>query len=326
MPNHPDAYLFLARAQLNSGNLKAADAPISTLVRAFPDNAHVLAELGRLQLARGEVAVARTSFERSLARDPKEINAIRGLAIIDLSQKNGAAARKRVEQAAAAFPKDAGIQVLLGRVYIDVKDQPAAERALKQAIQNGAVDLEAYSLLAGLYYQQGKLAEAAAEFDALAKRQPRTAGIPAMVGLLLHLQGKLDDAKIQYEKALALDPHAAAAANNLAQLYADRNQNLEVALDLAKRAKAGMPDAHEVDDTLGWIYYKKGNGLQAVQSLKAAVSAQPENATYLYHLGAAYALNNDKVNARQALEKALSKGKFDGADDARRVLESLNKG
>ena len=94
-------------------------------------------------------------------------------------------------------------------------------------------------------------------------------------------------------------------------------------MQLAQTAKAGLPNSHEVDDTLGWIYYKKGQGPQAVAALKAAVGAQPDSALYLYHLGAAYALNKDKAAARQSLEKALSKGAFDGADDARKILDSL---
>ena len=79
-----------------------------------------------------------------------------------------------------------------------------------------------------------------------------------MVGMLLYMQGKLDDAKAAYEKVLAIDPKSPAAANNLAQIYVDRNENLDVALQLAQTAKAGLPNSHEVDDTLGWIYYKKG--------------------------------------------------------------------
>jgi Flp pilus assembly protein TadD len=141
----------------------------------------------------------------------------------------------------------------------------------------------------------------------------------------MYLQGKVDQAKTQYEKVLNIDPRAPAAANNLAQIYVDKGENLEVALQLAQTAKAGMSTSHEIDDTLGWIYYKKGMAPQAVSSMKAAVSAQPENAVYLYHLGAAYALNKDKGNARQSLEKALKiQPNFPGADDARKILTSLN--
>jgi Flp pilus assembly protein TadD len=133
----------------------------------------------------------------------------------------------------------------------------------------------------------------------------------------------MDNAKAGYESALALDPKAPVAANNLAQMYADRNENLDVALQLAQTAKAGLPASHEVDDTLGWLYYKKGQATLAIGTLRSAVAAQPDNPIYLYHLGAAYALNNDRTNAKPALEKALKHGNFDGVQDARRILDSL---
>ena len=79
-----------------------------------------------------------------------------------------------------------------------------------------------------------------------------------------------------------------------------------------------------MDDTLGWVYYRKGLAPLAITSLKAAVTAQPDNAVYLYHLGAAYALNKDRTNARQSLEKALKlQPNFQGAGDARKILDSL---
>ena len=85
-----------------------------------------------------------------------------------------------------------------------------------------------------------------------------------------------------------------------------------------------MPKSHEVDDTLGWAYYKKGHAGPAVVALRSAVAAQPDNPLYLYHLGAAYALAHDTANARQTLGKLLQRQQsFDGADDARRILASV---
>jgi Flp pilus assembly protein TadD len=84
-----------------------------------------------------------------------------------------------------------------------------------------------------------------------------------------------------------------------------------------------MPGSHEIDDTLGWAYYKKGNGAAAVIALRTAVDAQPDNPIYLYHLGAAYALAKDWSRARTTLARLQGREDFDGADDARRILASL---
>ena len=69
------------------------------------------------------------------------------------------------------------------------------------------------------------------------------------------------------------------AANNLAWIDATSNGNLDVALQLAQTAKAQLPNRHEVDDTLGWIYYKKGLSSMAIESLNsstAEATRQPE--------------------------------------------------
>ena len=176
-----------------------------------------------------------------------------------------------------------------------------------------------------VFLKENRLVDATKEFETLAQKQPKSVANHAAVGMLYQIQGKPDQAKAAYERALRLDAKAPVVANNLAQLYVDRNENLEVALQLAQTAKAGLPNSHAVDDTLGWIYYKKGLASHAVSSMKAAVAAQPDNAIYLYHLGAAYALNKDRTNARQALEKAFRiQPNFSGADDARKILASLN--
>ena len=91
-----------------------------------------------------------------------------------------------------------------------------------------------------------------------------------MLGFLLEIQGRFDEAQQQYQKALEFDPRTAAAANNLAWLYASRGGNLDVALQLAQAAKAGLPDSPEVSDTMGWIYLKKGLRELAVGPLEFA--------------------------------------------------------
>ncbi len=81
-----------------------------------------------------------------------------------------------------------------------------------------------------------------------------------------------------------------------------------------------------MDDTLGWIYYKKGLSTLAVDAFRESVARQPDNVTYLFHLGLAYAQNNDRFLARQTLERALSlKSDFDGADQARTLLISVSR-
>jgi Flp pilus assembly protein TadD len=123
---------------------------------------------------------------------------------------------------------------------------------------------------------------------------------------------------------LKLDPQAVVAANNLAWMYAETSSNLEVALQLAKTAKAAQPQLAEIDDTLGYVYLQKQQADLAVPPLRDAVAKDPANPLYHYRLGLAYARSGRADAAKRELRQALElKADFPGAEDARRVLTTL---
>ena len=213
---------------------------------------------------------------------------------------------------------------LAGRVWAATGDAAKGEEFLRRAIEVDASNLEAYSLLGGLYFSQKKLDQAIAEFDKLAARQPNAMAPQTMVGLILQAQGKNDEAQKRYERLVELNPRAAVASNNLAWMYASRGEQLDKALQLAQAAKAELPDHPDVNDTLGYVYLKKQLPSLAIPPFRFALEKAPDNPAFHYHLGLAYAQTGDKVSARASLERALKlKPDFDGAEDARKVLKTL---
>ena len=127
-----------------------------------------------------------------------------------------------------------------------------------------------------------------------------------------------------YEAVVGNPQQAPVAANNLAWLYAESGGNLDIALQLAQAAKRQMQNSSEVDDTLGWVYYKKQVSTLAIRSLKRAVDIDGRNPVHQYHLGMAYAADGQDKMARKTLQTALGLSKdFEGADEARRVMGTL---
>jgi tetratricopeptide (TPR) repeat protein len=115
-------------------------------------------------------------------------------------------------------------------------------------------------------------------------------------------------------------------ANNLAFIYAEQGTNLDMALQLATTAKQGLPDNPDVDDTLGWIYYKKDMAKLAIRSLEDSLKRRPDTPEVLYHLGLAYSKAGDQDKAREALERALKLNpQFPGHDVARQTLASVTR-
>jgi tetratricopeptide (TPR) repeat protein len=116
------------------------------------------------------------------------------------------------------------------------------------------------------------------------------------------------------------------AANNLAYLYAEEGTNLDMALQLASTAKQGLPENPDVDDTLGWVYYKKDMASMAIRSFEESLKRRPDTAEVLYHLGLAHAKAGDEAKAREALERALKLNpQFPGNDVARQTLASVSR-
>jgi tetratricopeptide (TPR) repeat protein len=133
-------------------------------------------------------------------------------------------------------------------------------------------------------------------------------------------RGHRDAARANYEHVLAADPRAGVAANNLAWLYADDGR-LDEALKLATVAQEEMRQRPEAEDTLGWIYYRKGLATHAVAAFDRALSKAPDNPVYHYHLGLAQLKAGNTRQGRAALTRALAlKSDFNGADEARRAL------
>ena len=324
LPGYADAHLVLTQALIAKGETGLAEKSLKLLTDNFSGIPAVQSEVGRLMLAKGQPARARAAFEKALAADPTQAVALEGLTRIDLEQRNIEEARARIDAALKAAPQNSRLHVVAARQYVTLGDEGTAEQVLKHAIQTDATNLRAYDLLARLYVKQRRLAEATAEFEKLSALRPRDVAPRTAVALLQQLQNQWDQAEASYKQVLALDPRAAVAANNLAQLYAERNGDLDVALQLAQTAKAALPNVSEVDDTLGYIFYKKKLPSVAIASLRLSVAAQPNNPVYLYHLGLAYAQNGDTALARESLENALkNQPDFDGADDARKLLNSL---
>ncbi len=81
--------------------------------------------------------------------------------------------------------------------------------------------------------------------------------------------------------------------NIYAMTLADRGEQLDKALELANKALAAVPvDEKEeragIQDTVGWVHYKRGEYAKAVENIAAAAAVAGGDQEVLYHLGLAY--------------------------------------
>lgn len=322
-PDSLDARLALVRAWLARDDTRRAQAELSTLKKRAPDAAGVFALDGSLQLMLGNTALARAAFERALALDANTFEALNGLTAIDVLQGQAPRARARMETILASSPDDPDLLVLAARVGIASDHTGQAVERLRRAIELDPLNLESFPLLGRLYADQGQLAAARAEFDAIAEREPARLAPRLMAAMIVHAEGGIEEAKTRYAEILKIEPRAALAANNLAAIYVEQHENLDLAQQLAEGAADQFPARAEMQHTLGWIYYQRNQVGPAVLRLERSVEAAPDNPVYHYHLGLAYQKSGERDRARRSLRRAVTLDpEFADAEQALRTLDA----
>ena len=319
-PGDIAARLTLVRSLIAAKDVARAKRELAALQSEQPNLPAVHVQAGQLALLENDVPGARRAFERAQSLDAASFEALAGLVALDLRTRDFAAARARVEKQIAQGSTYA-LQMLASQIQLAADDPTAAERSLRAAIEAAPSNLQPYYQLGRLYVGQRRLAQARAEFEAMASRQTQPIGALTMVGILYESEGNVAAARQQYEQVLALDSRAAVAANNLAWILGDSGEDLDRAQTLAQTATAASPDVPEIMDTLGWVYYKKNQPQLAIPLFERCVERAPEVAAYRYHLGLALVQAGDPDKGKAELKRALAAGPgADIAADIRRIL------
>jgi len=204
-----------------------------------------------------------------------------------------------------------------------------AEKDVLRAFESAPMLPGAVELLFEIYQRQGRLAEARRSFEEAEAAGVLHSGARLLLGRLYLSQGELAKAQQAFEKVVADLPDLASARNDLAFVLAERGEDLDRALELARGAQQALGDNPAAVDTLGYVYYRAGRFEAALAELQRAIAlaeGQPGQLppVYAYHLGLVLQALDRKDEAAGAFQRALAGGQeFPEAEDARRRLESV---
>ena len=134
----------------------------------------------------------------------------------------------------------------------------------------------AYDLAVGLVSRNAQ--QSYVENEKALELNPEFAEAWHLRGILLHHSfGKLDEAKVAYDKARALKTPFSEATTNLGNLYMDlKRYDDAIALyaEALNDVLYGAPFLAQ--GNMGWAYFKKGDTKNAVEHLKASVTINPK--------------------------------------------------
>jgi Flp pilus assembly protein TadD len=323
-PQAGGAYLMLGSAYLAQKQPAKAIDTGRRLVAAVPKDPRGPFLIGLGLLSQGKRPEARKALETALELSPGFLDPLIQLVQMSLVDKQPDVALALARKQATLVSTSAPHQMLLAGVYIARREAGPAETAYLKAIELDPKMSEPYRLLAALYADTKRYDQALARLGDALKARPNDTAALMLTGVIYEQKGDTAKARDAYEKVLAVEPRAAAAANNLAWIYSEYGGDKDKALQLAQMAKEVAPDDPRVSDTLGWILYKRGVYQNALSLLRDSAGKLPGNPQVQYHLGMTYAQLGDQANARKALNAAIgSPADFSGKDEARKTLAAL---
>lgn len=174
--------------------------------------------------------------------------------------------------------------------------------ALSEGEDRGRLTLMLSSILEG----QKKYDEAEAVVREALDESPASIDLIYRLGVILDKKGDKEGCLDQMRRILEIDPDHADAMNYIGYTWAEQGINLDEALVLIKRAVEIKPDSGYIIDSLGWVYYQKGEYVKALEYLEKAIDLQPGDPTITEHLGDAYLKNDLYEKALEAYRKALT--------------------
>lgn len=107
-------------------------------------------------------------------------------------------------------------------------------------------------------------------------------------GITYERRGNWEAAEADFRKALALSPDQPSVLNYLGYSLVEQRTNLDEALDMIKRAVAARPYDGYIRDSLGWVFFRLGRYVDAVEEMERAVELLPLEPVLNDHLGDTY--------------------------------------
>ena len=290
----PAAHYGLAVLDKVQGNYRRAAINLKTVLNLRPDHAPAMAAMISLLMASKQQAEALCFIEEKLKENENNL-------------------------------KLAGVlHEMRGNIFLAQEDYEKAENDLRKALSLNQDFLSAYLSLANLYLAKQDTQRAVAEYLNIIEKQPKFVQAYMALGTIYDSGGDTAKAREMYENALDIDPDFAPAANNLAWILLQKDTDLDRAFELAKRAKARLPDDPLVASTLGFALIKKGLYPSAISELRESVTGMYQSPTVFYHLGLGYWKNGEQAKALGALRQSLQlNGKFPELEEARKLIEAI---
>ena len=280
-----------ARQEVARG-LAAARAPELLLQDAY------------LKIQQKEYSAARASLAEALNRSPENLRILRLMAASYEAEKQPDTAVRMVREYAARHPKSAPVQEFLAELLMVRGQRQEARQVLFAVVKDNPGFTPARISLAQLDMAEGHASDAIKALSEVLDRNPKNVIARMLLAGIQDSGGNHTAAVDAYKKVLDVQPANVVALNNVAYDLAEYANRPDEALQYAQKAAELQPDAPAVENTLGWVLYRKGLYSTALPYLEKAAEKEP-SARRKCHVAMAYLRMGDQEKGQKNLEAAL---------------------
>lgn len=362
--NAPAETLRYVRRLVEDERYPIAEDQLISSLRIDPGNMAVLTELGELYLRMDDTARARQVVQtlngldneqasgaaraldlalmartgnmdnvittlQGMAGDTENPNRQAAIAIIRarLANGEGVAAAETAREFLESNPQDNTMRYVLATTLAAIGENEEAEEGYRALLEEFPEQQQLRLSLIRLVFGQGRAEEGKALIEeglSLTPDQPDLLWAKASY----HEQaGEIDAAIGIYEALYERNSASVVVANNLASListYRDDPESTERAYVVARRLRGSEVPAFQ--DTYGWLAYKRGEYLEAVEYLEAAATGLPDDAMVQAHLGFTYLALERRDAALETLRRAVDiAGEGDQRDRIKQAREEIER-
>jgi tetratricopeptide (TPR) repeat protein len=301
-PEEKEAYFLLADLYTSEGLRGSALNTYRQILKFLPDNPLVLYNYGVILAQEKDYRVAQDCLVKTIGLAPNFIPARALLAQIYRETGRLSAAEEAYRQVLEIAPTEQGVIFDLARIYLEEKKWTEAGAALEKITVPPTGE---FLNLLGFVYRQKKEPEKALAAFQRALELKDDPGTRLYLVLTLDDLGRDTEAIEQLRKMVITDPENDQALNYLGYTLVERNENLDEAERLIKEAVRLMPENGAYLDSLGWLYFKKGNLAFARYYLLKAIRFEQDPEIY-QHISQLYQRLGDAQKAEYYLKKSTS--------------------
>jgi tetratricopeptide (TPR) repeat protein len=306
---HPEATeirMNMAKLMVTQKQYEAAKKEYAVILKNSKGNADVTTVVGLLSYQSADYAEADKYFQQALEQGFKDPDQI----YIYLGQS---AEKQNHDGAAEAWYKKVEVGPRYLEAQLDLANLIARTQSVDKAIDllDGLEGLTTEQQILVIQSEAGLLVKAKRNqdaFDLLEKTVKNLPNTPELVydyALAAERVQKLEVMETELRKLIAAKPDFAAAYNALGYSFADRNIKLDEAQKLIEKALSISPNDHYMLDSLGWVYYRKGELDKAIDYLQQAYKTNPDP-EIAAHLGEVLWQKGQHEEAKKIWQDALS--------------------